>query len=89
MRIVEEWTYESMRLTVMIMNGRYSLKVENNLIEQTYKFRDGQIDNVTHLKKLITDEFYKSCKSSFIQMDLNRAKLFEAEESEDSFIELI
>ena len=89
MRILDEWSFDTMRLTVMIMNGRYSLKVEDKLMEQTYKFRDGQIRDLSHLKKLMTEDFYKTCKASFLTMESNRAQLFKSEDSEESFIELI
>lgn len=89
MRIVEEWSHETMRLTVMIMNGRYSLKVEDNLLEQTYKFRDGQITDLNHLKSLINEEFYNDCKSSFLKMNENRIQLFRSKDAEEQFIELI
>lgn len=89
MRVVDEWTQDDLRVTVFHMNGRYSLKVEENLLEQTYKFRDGQIDDLGQLKALLSEEFYKSCKNQFIHMDLNRAKLFPANNIEDSFVEII
>jgi len=76
MRIIEEWSHEKMRLTIMVMNGRYSLKVEQNLLEQTYKFRDGQIEGPAHLKTLLKEEFYQACSNSFIHMDLSSPFVF-------------
>jgi len=89
MRVVDEWTKDKLRVTVFMMNGRYSIKVENNLLEQTYKFRDGQIQNLTQLKTLLTEDFYTSCKNQLIHMDLNRAKLFPSNNEEDTFVEII
>ncbi len=88
MRVADEWTKEDMRVQVFIMNGRYSLKVEKNLLEQTFKFRDGQIESMDHLKSLLTDAFYGYCSNIFIHMDLNRSKLFPDMEQEDT-IEII
>ncbi len=89
MRTVDEWTEQDMRVTVFMMNGRYSIKVEKNLLEQTLKFRDGQVEDLAQLKSLLTEEFYKSCSNQFIHMDLTRAKLFPTNNSEESFVEII
>jgi len=89
MRIVDEWTKDDCRVTVFLMNGRYSLKVEKNLLEQTFKFRDGQVENIKELKDLLNEDFYQRCNIQFIHMDLNRSNLFPANNSEDSFVEII
>jgi len=89
MRVTDEWTHRDMRIQVFLMNGRYSLKVEKNLLEQTYKFRDGQIENLPQLKSLLTDDFYTSCSNLFIHMDLNRMKLFPLNNSDENFVEII
>lgn len=88
MRIVDEWTTDDIRCTVMIMNGRYSLKVEKDLLEQTYKFRDGQIESLEHLRSMLTDNFYQDCKRSFSHMDISRAGLL-PDAPDESFPELI
>lgn len=89
MRVADEWSKDGLRYTVFIMNGKYSLKAETSLLEQTYKFRDGQISSVEQLKSILTEDFYKSCKLHFLHMDLSRGKLFTAEESDMSFPEII
>ena len=89
MRIVDEWTEQDMRVTVLIMNGRYSLKLEKNLLEQTYKFRDGQIEDLAQLKSSLSEEFYKGCSNQFIHMNLTRTKLFKSNNSEELFVEII
>lgn len=89
MRIVDEWDNQGIKFTAFIMNGKYSLKAETNLLEQTFKFRDGQISTIDHLKGLLTDDFYKTCKTHFLQMDLTRSKLFSFKDEEMSFPEII
>jgi len=89
MRVIEEWSHENMRVQVFLMNGKYSLKVEAYLLEQTYKFRDGQIKDLDHLKSLLDDSFYSSCKKRFIHMDLTRAELTKSDNETPTFEEII
>jgi len=89
MRVIEEWSQDDMRLQVFVMNGRYSLKVEAYLLEQVYKFRDGQIQDLPHLKSLLDDNFYDACKKRFIHMELTRASLFKNENEKPTFEEII
>jgi len=89
MRIVDEWNEQDFKMTVFIMNGRYSLKVENKLLEQTYKFRDSQIESLDQLKSLLSPSFFTHCKNTFIRMDLERSKLFPASSLDNEFPEII
>jgi hypothetical protein len=41
MRIIGEFDRQGIKITVFKMNDRISIKFEYNLLEQTYKFRDG------------------------------------------------
>lgn len=41
MRVIGEFDLENMKVTVFKYNGRISVKYEQNLMEQVYKFRDG------------------------------------------------
>jgi hypothetical protein len=41
MRIIGEFDSSNVKVTVFSMNGRISVKFERDLMEQTYKFRDG------------------------------------------------
>lgn len=41
MRIIGEFDAGEIKVTVFKMNERISIKFEKNLLEQTYKFRDG------------------------------------------------
>lgn len=41
MRVIGEFDAGEIKVTVFKMNERISIKFEKNLLEQTYKFRDG------------------------------------------------
>ncbi len=83
MRIVDEWNHEEIKVTAFHMNGRYSLKFELKLLEQWYKFRDGQIKNSNQLKEMLTDDFYNSLIEVFNSMDKNKSNLLH--QIEDSY----
>lgn len=89
MRIVDEWTEGNIRVTVFNMNSRFSIKLERGLLEQTYKFRDDQFENIQELKSALTPEFYKECNKHFINMDLLRSRLIPAGTESDTFPEII
>lgn len=89
MRIVDEWTEGNLRVTVFNMNSRFSIKIEKGLIEQTYKFRDNQFQNIADLKAALTDSFYRDCNNQFISMDLLRAQLIPEDSEPDNFPEII
>jgi hypothetical protein len=58
------------------MNARYVLKLEDTLLEQTYKFRDGQIESVDQLRNLVTEDFYEACLERFEGMRTSQDALF-------------
>ncbi len=89
MRILSEWSYKTLRVSVLHMNDRYVLKLEDTLLEQTYKFRDGQIRDVNHLRELVSDEFYEGCIKRFNEMRSSSHSLFDTESDIDEFIEII
>jgi len=77
MRIVNEWSHGETRVTMFHMNGRYSLKLEKDILEQWYKFREGQIEDANDLKSLLTDSFYDKANEIFQQLSENRSSLLE------------
>ena len=89
MRIVDEWNKGSIKVTVFHMNGRYSLKLEDDLMEQTYKFRDGQFENLQALKDHLSEGFYVEVNSIFNSMRDNRSSLDQSTEDEYQFDTII
>jgi hypothetical protein len=69
MRIIGEFDIDQIKVTVFIMNERLSVKYEYNLLEQTYKFRDGSgIRTVEDVKKYSEGETIKEIKIIFDKM---------------------
>ncbi len=74
MRIIGEFDQDAIKVTVFKMNERVSVKYEYNLMEQTYKFRDGSgIDNFEDVKKFSNDRMIEDVMNIFQSME--KAKL--------------
>lgn len=59
------------------MNNRYVLKLEANLLEQTYKFNeDDNLRTFDDVKKLVDDEFLKECIKRFSDMNKSRGESY-------------
>ena len=58
MRIVGDIEHPRLKITVFKNDGRFSLKFENGLLEQTYKFRDDQrLTTVDDVKSIVDQSF--------------------------------
>lgn len=89
MRVVNEWSHGETRVTLFHMNGRYSLKLERDILEQWYKFREGQIEDAQDLKRLLSDEFYEKANEIFRQLADNRLSLLEKKADDYDFDTII
>lgn len=69
MRIVGEIDHQKYKITIFKMNERLSVKIEDRLLEQIYKFRDGSgIQNSADVEKLLTPAFMGKVAASFSTM---------------------
>jgi len=83
MRIISEWIYKQLRISILEMNSRYVIKVEDKILEQTYKLRDGQVKDLQHLKSILDENFYEKCISLFSEMHDNLSNTLVIDEEED------
>ncbi len=66
MRIIDEFDISGIKATVFKMNERISVKFEYNLLEQTYKFRDGSgVNTPEEVKSFCSEAFVQQLKSTF------------------------
>ncbi|MFZ1705807.1 MAG: hypothetical protein WAT79_15785 [Saprospiraceae bacterium] len=69
MRIISEMDKEGLKITIFIMNGKISIKFERDLLEQTYKFRDGsQVVDLESAIAYIDAELLKEIRTIFSSM---------------------
>ena len=58
MRIVGDITHSQMKITIFKNDGKFSLKFESGLLEQTYKFRDDErLATVEDMKQIVDQSF--------------------------------
>ncbi len=91
MRIIGYLPSDKYKITVFQMNGKLSVKIEHQLLEQTYKFRDGSlIKTMNDIERLINGHFLKEVDTLFKQMEnLKYKALDEHISEEEQFDEII
>lgn len=60
-----------MKITLFSWNNRYLIKLEQGLLEQTYKIDQFDIANEDELLKLIDDGFMEQAKKRFYEMSVS------------------
>ncbi len=90
MRIIGYIEHPVLMITVFKMDDKFSVKFENNLLEQTYKYRGGpHLSNLEDVKRLIDEPFMRKVEEMFRQMETTRVDSLKVEDSEDEFEEII
>ncbi len=92
MRIIGEFDVDQIKVTVFKMNERISLKFEYNLLEQTYKFRDGSgINNMDDVKKYCSQKTIEHVTEIFKNMAEARSVAISVlrQDSDDEFDHII
>lgn len=69
MRILGSLDQSGLKITVFQTDNRLSLKIENELYEQGFKFRTGgPIDNLEDIKRLLDQPFLEKIQANFQAM---------------------
>lgn len=68
MRIVGEIPHPDCRITLLSWNNRYLIKVEQGLLEQTFKINQFDIIQESDLNKVIDEQFVRECVDRFLEM---------------------
>jgi hypothetical protein len=69
MRVVIEIPHPDFKVTVYDWNGKYLVKLETSMYEQTYKIRESDVTGDEDIKQLVSDEeFIRSVKERFGEM---------------------
>ncbi len=73
MRIVGSIDHPEWKITIFRNDNRLSVKLESGLVEQTFKFRDGEgIDHVDDVHRLMDKPFLAEIAALMKQMQLAR-----------------
>lgn len=68
MRVVGEISHPSCRITLLSWNNRYLIKLEQGILEQTYKIDQFDITSEADLPRLLDEHFINECISRFDEM---------------------
>lgn len=69
MRIIGEIPHPSCKITLFHWNNRYLIKLEQGLLEQTFKIQEYDLGSEEDLKKIVSEEFIGEALRGFEQMD--------------------
>lgn len=68
MRLVKEITNTDCKITIFSWNNRYLIKLEQGMLEQTFKIEEWEIAGDGDLDKLLDAEFVQQALTRFLEM---------------------
>ena len=78
MRIVGYIEHPVLKITVMQMNNRFVLKLEVNMLEQTFKFHeDDNLRTMADMEKIVDETFLQECIKRFAEMNKSRGEMYQ------------
>ncbi len=75
MRVIGEIPHPECKITLFHWNNRYLIKVEQGLLEQTYKVQEYDVATEDEIKRMVSGEFIASVLKQF---EVMRQTLHEA-----------
>ncbi len=93
MRIIGYIEHPEWKITLFKMDDKFSIKFENNLFEQTFKFRaSDQLSDESALRELVDPSFLAGVNAQFqamLQLRNRSLQRLSDSNSEDEFPEII
>lgn len=69
MRIIAELPHPEFKISILNMNQKFIIKIEQGSLEQSYKIPDMDLlDGVNSVFELLDEDFLKTVNSRFIEM---------------------
>lgn len=68
MRVIGEIPHEACKITLFQWNGKYLIKLEEGLVEQTFKISEWDIAEEDDLKLLLDEPFMQKAIARFEEM---------------------
>jgi hypothetical protein len=69
MRIIGEIPHPSCKITLFSWNNRYLIKLEQGLLEQTYKVDQFELAGEHELPRIVNDDFIANALRLFTEME--------------------
>ncbi|GAA0893175.1 hypothetical protein GCM10009122_28540 [Fulvivirga kasyanovii] len=71
MRVIGEIPHASCKITIFHWNGKYIVKLEQGLLEQSYKIDETEIIDPDEIKNVLNEEFMQSVLKRFRDMHVD------------------
>ncbi len=71
MRVIREINHPQCKITIFAWNNRYLVKLEQGLLEQTYKINETDVAGEADLLEMLDDKFIANALDLFRQMSGN------------------
>ncbi len=69
MRIIAELPHPDFKISILNMNNRFIVKIEQGSFEQTYKIAEVDLlDGINSVFELLDEEFLKTVSARFLEM---------------------
>ena len=69
MRIIAELPHPDFKISILNMNSKFIVKIEQGAFEQTYKIAEADLaDGVNSVFEILDEEFLKTVLARFIEM---------------------
>jgi hypothetical protein len=69
MRVVSEIAHPNYKITVFAWNSKFIIKIEQGMLEQTYKVSELDVASEEDIKKLLDSQFLAEVGKRFIEMN--------------------
>lgn len=73
MRVVKEIPHASCRISIFSWNGKYLIKLEQGMIEQTYKIDEFDLTGESDLDEVLNENFINKAVQRFSDMNKDLA----------------
>lgn len=68
MRVIDTIPHKRFKIQVFSYNGKFTVKVELDQYEQSYKIGETDVMGVADVKAMVTPEFLNTCLKRFVDM---------------------
>ncbi|UII32502.1 hypothetical protein LVD17_01445 [Fulvivirga ulvae] len=71
MRVIGEIPHASCKITIFHWNGKYIVKIEQGLLEQSFKIDETELADPEEIKKILNEGFMQSVLRRFRDMHID------------------
>ena len=77
MRVIGEIAHPLCKITIFQWNSKYLIKLEQGLLEQTYKIDETEVTGDDDIQKIMNEDFIETALARFRDMHLDLVRAME------------